>query len=295
VEAAVGALRQRNLTMSFGVLVLLVVTMGMVVVASQRARRLARLQMDFVAGVSHELRTPLAVISSAAENIAHGVVADKQQLARYGASIVKQTRQLTTLVDQVLVFAATQQQPQRYQLRPVDINEVIAAALENTASAVNAAGAKVERDIEPGLPPVSADFSALSQCLQNLITNAVKYGGEDHWVGLRAAARNDGATAREVEITVADHGMGIGEQELKHIFKPFYRSPSVAGSNIHGTGLGLPLAKTVIEAMRGSLTVQSEPGKGSSFTIRLAVAEGLREPGEKMSGRVSAEAAGETS
>jgi signal transduction histidine kinase len=295
VEAAVGALRQRNLTMSFGVLVLLVVTMGMVVVASQRARRLARLQMDFVAGVSHELRTPLAVISSAAENIAHGVVADKQQLARYGASIVKQTRQLTTLVDQVLVFAATQQQPQRYQLRPVDINEVIAAALENTASAVNAAGAKVERDIEPGLPPVSADFSALSQCLQNLITNAVKYGGEDHWVGLRAAARNDGATAREVEITVADHGMGIGEQELKHIFKPFYRSPSVAGSNIHGTGLGLPLAKTVIEAMRGSLTVQSEPGKGSSFTIRLAVAEGLREPREKMSGRVSAEAAGETS
>lgn len=295
VEAAVGGLRRRNLMLSFGVLILLAMTMALVVVASQRARRLAMLQMDFVAGVSHELRTPLAVISSAAENIAHGVVTDKQQLARYGSTIVKQTRQLTQLVDQVLVFAATQKQQERYPLRPVDVGEVIAAALENTASVVSAAGVTVERNLEPGLPLASADFAALSQCLQNLITNAVKYGGEDHWLGVKAAARADGGTAREVEITVEDHGIGIGEQEMKHIFKPFYRSPSVAGSSIHGTGLGLPLAKTVIEAMRGSLTVQSEPGKGSAFTIRLAVAEGLREPREKMSGRVSSHATGETS
>ncbi len=112
VEAAVGALRRRNLMASFGVLGVLAITMGLIVVASQRARRLARLQMDFVAGVSHELRTPLAVISSAAENIAHGVVEDKQQLVRYGNTIVKQSRQLTQLVEQVLLFAATQQ-PQR--------------------------------------------------------------------------------------------------------------------------------------------------------------------------------------
>jgi len=295
VEAAVGGLRRRNLMLSFGVLILLAVTMGMVVVASQRARRLARLQMDFVAGVSHELRTPLAVISSAAENIADGIVADKEQLARYGKSIVKQTRQLTQLVDQVLVFAATQQQPQRYPLRPVDVGEVISAALENTASVIKAASVTVERNVEPGLPLASADFAALSQCLQNLITNAVKYGGDDHWLGVRAASRSEGGNVRDIEITVEDHGIGIGEQEMKHIFKPFYRSPSVAGSNIHGTGLGLPLAKTVIEAMRGSLTVQSEPGKGSAFIIRLAVAEGLRQPREKMSGRVSSETAGETS
>jgi two-component system, OmpR family, sensor histidine kinase SenX3 len=295
VATAVGELRRRNLMLSFGVLILLAVTMAIMVVASQRARRLARLQMDFVAGVSHELRTPLAVISSAAENIADGIVADKEQLARYGKSIVKQTRQLTQLVDQVLVFAATQQQPQRYPLRPVDVGEVIAAAIENTASVIKAAGVTVERNIEPGLPLASADFAALSQCLQNLITNAVKYGGDDHWIGVHAAARTEGGSLRDIEITVADHGIGIGEQEMKHIFKPFYRSPSVAGSNIHGTGLGLPLAKTVIEAMRGSLTVQSEPGKGSAFIIRLAVAEGLREPREKMSGSVSSATAGETS
>ncbi len=102
-------MRRRNLMASFGVLGVLAVTMGLILMASQRARRLARLQMDFVAGISHELRTPLAVISSAAENIAHGVVEDKQQLVRYGNTIVKQSRQLTQLVEQVLMFAASQQ------------------------------------------------------------------------------------------------------------------------------------------------------------------------------------------
>jgi hypothetical protein len=134
VEAAVNGLRQRHVLASFGVLVLLALTMALVLIASQRARRLAALQMNFVAGVSHELRTPLAVISSAAENIAHGVVADKSQLERYGTSILKQTRQLTQLVEQVLVFAATQQKQGHYDLRPVDVGQVIDAALENTAS-----------------------------------------------------------------------------------------------------------------------------------------------------------------
>jgi len=132
----------------------------------------------------------------------------------------------------------------------------------------------LERHIEPGLPPVAADFSALTQCLQNLINNAIKYGGESRWISIRAAAQKEKDTVREVTITVEDHGMGIGPGELKQIFDPFYRSPAVAGSNIHGTGLGLPLAKTLIEAMRGRLTVESEIGKGARFTVHLPVADG---------------------
>jgi two-component system sensor histidine kinase SenX3 len=274
LEAVVTRLRWHTLTVSFGALVLLAGTMAMVLIASQRARRLAMLQMDFVAGVSHELRTPLAVISSAAENIAHGVVADKDQIARYGASILKQTRQLTQLVEQVLVFSATQQKPQRYQLRPLDIAEVIEAALENTASVIASSAVSVDRRVEPGLPPVAADFAALSQCLQNLITNAVKYGGDSRWVGIRAAAHKENNSVREVTVTIEDRGIGIDAGEMKQIFDPFYRSPAVAGSTIRGTGLGLPLAKTLIEAMRGRLTVESELGKGTSFTVHLPVAEG---------------------
>ncbi len=279
VEAAVGALRRRNLMASFGVLGVLAVTMGLILMASQRARRLARLQMDFVAGISHELRTPLAVISSAAENIAHGVVEDKQQLVRYGNTIVKQSRQLTQLVEQVLLFAASQQSQRRYGLGPVSIAEVVDAALEGTSATVMAAGFEVERRVEAGLPPVNADFTALVQSLQNLITNAVKYGGDNRWLRVSATAVKDNGRTEEIDLGVEDRGIGISKPEIKHIFEPFYRSPAVSESGIHGTGLGLPLARTIVEAMGGRLTAESELGKGSSFTIHLPVAEerGLKE------------------
>jgi signal transduction histidine kinase len=274
VEAAVGALRRRNLMASFGVLGVLAITMALIVVASQRARRLARLQMDFVAGISHELRTPLAVISSAAENIAHGVVEDKQQLVRYGNTIVKQSRQLTQLVEQVLLFAATQQPQGRLENGRVNISEVIDAALEGTHSTVAGAGVTVERRVESGLPAVYADFSALVRSLQNLITNAVKYGGDHHWLRISATALKDKGRVEEVELTVEDKGIGIGKEEIKHIFEPFYRSPAVSESGIHGTGLGLPLARTIVEAMGGRISAKSELGKGSVFSIHLPVARG---------------------
>ncbi|HEY1527502.1 MAG TPA: HAMP domain-containing sensor histidine kinase [Candidatus Angelobacter sp.] len=273
VEAAVGALRRRNLMASFGVLSVLAITMGLILMASQRARRLARLQMDFVAGISHELRTPLAVISSAAENIADGVVEDKQQLVRYGNTIVKQSRQLTQLVEQVLLFAASQQRQERYGPGQVNISEVLDAALEGTNATVSAAGFTVERQIETGLPPVNGDFTALVRSLQNLITNAVKYGGESRWLRVSATAVKNNGRTEEVELAVEDKGIGIGRDEIKHIFEPFYRSPAVSESGIHGTGLGLPLARKVVEAMGGRLTAKSELGKGSCFVIHLPVAD----------------------
>ena len=275
VEAAVSELRRRNLMASFGVLSVLALTMAMILMASQRARRLARLQMDFVAGISHELRTPLAVISSAGENIAHGVVEDKQQLVRYGNSIVKQTRQLTQLVEQVLLFAASQKSEQKYGLGPVNVAELVDAALEGTSATVAAAGFTVERQIESGLPPVQGDFTALLRSLQNLIVNAVKYGGDNRWLRVAATSVKDKGRG-EVELTVEDRGIGISKEDIKHIFEPFYRSPAVNASGIHGTGLGLPLAQSIVEAMGGRLTAQSELGKGSTFVIHLPVAAGRK-------------------
>ncbi len=273
VEAAVGGLRRRNLMASFGVLGVLAITMGLILVASQRARKLARLQMDFVAGISHELRTPLAVISSAAENIAHGVIEDRQQLLRYGNSIVKQSRQLAQLVEQVLLFASTQQAQRRYDLGALNIIDVVDAALDGTAGIVATAGFTVDRRMEDGLPMVSGDFNALVQSVQNLITNAVKYGGEKPWLRISARSVQDKGHISEVELAVEDQGLGISKEELKHIFEPFYRSPAVSQSGIHGTGLGLPLARTIVEAMGGRLTATSEPGKGSTFSMYLQVAK----------------------
>ncbi len=266
LEAVAAALQHRNLAISFGVLLVLAATTGILLLTARRAQRLARLQMDFVAGVSHELRTPLTVISSAASNIADGVVDSQQQVIRYGKVIQTQARQLIHLVEQVLLFAATGDGGFRHHLRTLSVEAVVNAALESTAELVSAGGFKVEKQIEPDLPPISGDLVALSQCLQNLITNGVKYGGESRWIGVRASRDGGGS---EIQIAVSDKGSGIAADDLEHIFEPFYRGASATAAQIHGTGLGLPLARSIAEAMGGRITVASELNQGSTFVLHL--------------------------
>jgi signal transduction histidine kinase len=282
VEAAVSSSYHRNLAINFGVLLVLATTMGLIIVASQRARRLAQLQMDFVASVSHELRTPLTGIVSAAENISDGVVDSKERLARYGTAIMGQARQLTDLVEQILLFSATQKNRHRYHFRAANIADVIGASIRHSANLIRSSGFIVEQDIEPDLPLVMVDFNALSQCLQNLIDNAMKYGGVSRWIGIRARRAELPYGGKEIRITVEDKGIGIAREDLKKIFKPFYRSPAVTAEQIHGSGLGLALAKTIAEAMGGSLTVQSVPQKGSVFTVHLPIKEDFP-PGDHLS------------
>ncbi len=265
--------RRRDLAISFGVLLLLVISMAILIFTSTRAQRLAKLQMDFVTAVSHELRTPLTVISSAAENIAHGVVEGRPQLEQYGSVIGAQARKLFEMVEQILLFAAIREGQQRYSLRPLQVPEILDAALSGTAGLIRTAGFHVEQQIEPNLPRIVGDLPALSQCVQNLITNALKYGSEQKWIGIQARLTEHGLTGKEVQIDVSDRGIGIAPEEIRHIFEPFYRSPSVTAAQIHGTGLGLPLAKSIVEAMKGQVTVKSAPGRGSTFTLHLPCVE----------------------
>jgi signal transduction histidine kinase len=240
----------------------------------QGALQLAKLQMDFVASVSHELRTPLAVISSAADNIADGLVAGKEEQKKYGVAIQNQSRQMTELVNEILLFAATRDRKYAYVLRAVHVSEIMDSVLLKTSELVKRAGFSVDAQIEPGLPCVIADLSALSQCLQNLIGNALKYSGESRWIGIRAFVGNSELHGlEEVCITVQDHGIGIDRSELQRIFEPFYRSQAVKADQIHGTGLGLSLSKSIAEAMGGRLTATSELGVGSVFTLHLCIAQ----------------------
>lgn len=278
VEAAVANLYHRNLAFNFCVLLVLAATMAVIGLNSRRSRRLAQLQMDFVASVSHELRTPLTGIVSAAQNIADGIVDDKARVQRYGAAIVNQAHQLTELVEQILLFSAADKVRHRYNLQPVSVEKLIECALANTASLVRASAVTIERHVHPGLPCVMVDFTAFSQCLQNLVVNAVKYGGEQRWVAISATEKESRDHKKEIVIAVQDRGIGIEKHELKHIFEPFYRTPIATAAQIHGTGLGLPLAKSIVEAMGGSLTVESEPRKGSTFTIHLPQAGMKPEP-----------------
>jgi signal transduction histidine kinase len=219
------------------------------------------------------LRTPVAAILSISDNIGSGVVNDKQKFIHYGDLIRNQARQLNHLVEQVLRFSATTRKTSKSGLRPLQVADIIDEALQNTASLIASSGVEIQRKTEPNLPMVHADFSALSQCLQNLITNAVKYGGAGKWISVHAEASGEAGSAGEIKITVEDRGIGIDPGDLAHVFEPFYRSPKVAESEVHGAGLGLALAKSFAEAMGGSITVKSEIGKGTAFTVHLTAAK----------------------
>lgn len=272
LDASVTGVWHRNLLTSGVVVMLLAVSMVLVVVASQRAQALANLQMDFVASVSHELRTPLAVILSAGENIRDGLVDGRRVLREQGSIITEQANQLIGLVDRVLLFASTAKGIGYYNPRPLQVSEVVESALRNTGALLRESGFTVEQEIQSGLPLVIGDLPALSQCLENLIVNAVKYSNRDRWIGL--SARMDEATGagKGLRISVQDHGVGIDRSDLLQIFEPFYRSHQSIEAQIHGTGLGLSIAKRIAEAFGGTLSVVSEVGVGSIFALHLPVA-----------------------
>jgi signal transduction histidine kinase len=278
----VSRIKRRDMTAGFGALSLLVVSIGMLIVASRRAQRLVRLQLDFVTAVSHELRTPLTVITSAADNLVRGVVQGQTQLTQYGQAIGKQARQLSSLVEKILLFAATNDGRPQIHIRPFEISALVDGALSMTEDLVRAAGHTVERDVPEDLPVVAGDLVALTQAVQNLITNALKYSAGG-WIGIRARLEKHGPAGCEIQLAIADRGPGIAKSDLPHIFEPFYRSPAVSSAQVHGTGLGLTLARRVVEAMNGRITVVSVEGEGSTFTIHLPCAE----PAEAVESRVS--------
>ncbi len=266
LEAAIGQSRHRNLAVSFGILALLGVSLGLIVFSTRRAAHLARQQVEFVAGVSHELRTPLSVINSAAENLSDGVVTDPAQIRRYGALIAGEGRRLNEMVEQVMTFAGLQAGLILGDRRTVGVDDLIDRALQASAGIIAQRQVQVERQVAPDLPAIDVDAAAIQRSLQNLIENAVKYSDGSPWLRVTAEPDGDGGG---VAIGVEDHGLGIAVDEQRHIFEPFYRGPQVLASSVRGSGLGLSLVKRIVEAHGGVVTVKSAPGKGSRFVGHL--------------------------
>lgn len=277
LDAAVAGARTRNLAVGLGILVVLGASMLLLAASTRRAQALARQQMEFVAGVSHELRTPLAVIRSAGENLAHGVVASAQQVRQYGALVESEGRRLSGMVEQVLQFAGNQSGRRRYETRPVDVGAAVGEAVAAFRHEVEENGIELEVDVEPGLPDGLADSAALRQAVENLLGNAIKYGRGARWVRVSARLAAGGGRP-EVLVSVEDRGRGIARDEIDRIFEPFFRGRDVVADQIHGSGLGLSLVRHAADAHGWRVDVESEPGRGSRFTLRIpALAAGASE------------------
>lgn len=269
VKGTIAKVWHANLFIGSMTLLLLAASIFLVIIAAQRVRTLAAMRMDFVASVSHELRTPLAAILASGQNLSDGFASDQSY---YGALITRQARQLVELVDQVLLFASIRDGKKRYSLSAVTVNEVFESLRESILMILGNDGFCVECRLANNLPPVLGNRQALTRCLQNLIENAAKYSGDSRWIGVSAEIDEISHKERRIKIVVADRGLGIAESELPNVFEPFYRSPDAIAAQIHGSGLGLSVAMQIVKEMRGSLSVTSEVGKGSIFTLSLKAA-----------------------
>ena len=268
VEAVVDAARRRNLAVALLLNGLIFAAGFALLVHTRRSRQLAQAQMAFVANVSHELRTPLTVIRGAGHNLLRGVAREPGQIEQYSRLIIQHAEQLTNMVEQILGLAGARNSSSAASREPADLAAILREAIAATKQDTDAARCEVHLDLSPALPTVLGETAALGRVFQNLITNAAKHGGQGGWIGITAASAAAG-DAPMVEIKVADRGPGIPKAELTEIFKPFFRGAAAQAGQIRGSGLGLSLVREMVEAHGGTVSVESQSGRGAVFTVRL--------------------------
>jgi signal transduction histidine kinase len=284
VAAVAATVRVRNLAVSTAVLALMAIALALVLVTIRRQRRLVQQQMEFVAGVSHELRTPVAVLSSAGENLADGIVTAPASVREYGAMIRDESRRLAGMIEQTLRFAGIQSGGAKYMRQSVDVPQVIDAALRNYEALLRESGCAVELDIAPGLPPAEADSAALAHCVGNLLSNAARYGASGKSITIRAHLEDPSGAGSPGKpgmlfIEVEDLGPGIDSRDVPHIFEPFYRGRHSRERQIQGTGLGLALVKRIMDDLGGRVEVRTAKGQGSQFRLVVPTSTSAAEPG----------------
>jgi len=261
-------------SLSFSALTALALIGGVVMAlrAASRALKLSQMKADFVSNVSHELRTPLASVRVFGEFLKLGRVKEPDKIQEYGEYIETESRRLTQLINNILDFSRIESGQKTYHFEQICVEGVVVDTLKTFDVVLEQNGFTVnlEKPSFP-LPQVVIDPDAIAQAFINLLDNAVKYSGGSKEIGVKLAEQGDMVT-----ISVIDHGVGISSEERKKVFEKFYRVGNSLVHDVKGSGLGLSIVKHIIEAHHGRVTVESEPGRGSAFTVHLPVDQSAR-------------------
>jgi signal transduction histidine kinase len=224
----------------------------------------AELRSEFVASVSHELKTPLTAIRMFAETLRMGRPASPELRDEYLDTIVNESERLTRLLNNVLDFTRIESGRKTYQFAAHDLELIVRAAARAMDYPLARHGFELKVSIEEGIPPVRSDPDALEQAILNLLANALKYSGDARTIELMLARDETHAV-----VSVRDWGIGIEPVDRLRIFDKFFRVARPENRLIPGTGLGLALVDHIVRAHHGEVTVESTPGAGSTFRIRL--------------------------
>jgi two-component system phosphate regulon sensor histidine kinase PhoR len=242
-----------------------VVTGGVLIwVFVRREANLSQLQSDFVSKVSHELRTPLTSIRMFTETLRlrRG---DPELENRCVDALAKESLRLQKLIDRLLEWGRMESGRRSFIKRETDAGKVVEAAIQSFEPVREQRGVTLEVNLAPDLPVIQADHDALVDAVVNLLSNAYKYGGDPRHITVSATASHD-----RVRISVKDNGEGIERREHKRIFLKFYRVDDRLARQREGSGLGLAIVEHIVRAHGGAVELESEVGKGSTFSIVLA-------------------------
>jgi signal transduction histidine kinase len=260
---------QTGIYLGTGVLVL--AAMGVLTLLAIRLLRrqtaLARLKSDLAAAVSHELKTPLASMRVLVDTLLNSERWHEPSVREYLQLIAQENERLSRLIQNFLAFSRIERGERAFVLEPVPVQRILDATLAAVGERLQTPGCRLEVQIQPDLPSVLGDPDALATALINLLDNACKYTGEIKQITLGATA-----AAGRVRFFVKDNGLGIAARERKRIFLPFYQVDQRLSRSGGGCGLGLSLVHSIVTAHGGEVEVQSEPGRGSLFTLSLPAA-----------------------
>jgi signal transduction histidine kinase len=268
------ARRSRVARLSIGYLVLAALALTGFVAGQyfHRQLRLTRLKTDLVAAVSHELKTPLASMRLLVETLLADEHFDAVKTREYLELIGGENRRLSRLIDNFLTFSRIERNRQQFEFRPVSPTLVVEAARLALRERLTAPGCDFQATAAADLPPIQADEDALVTVLVNLLDNACKYTRADKRIALRAGVENG-----SLVFSVEDNGIGIAARDQRRIFRRFYQVDRRLARQAGGCGLGLNIVEFIVRAHRGSVHVESRPGAGSTFSVRLPYAGPGRE------------------
>ena len=225
-----------------------------------------KMRVDFVANASHELRTPLSTVLGYAETLAEEGDLPYDLRANFGRTIRDEARRMLRIIEDLMSLSRIEADRFLAPSDRVDVGEVVSAAISNVGHLPGKRSCELKVIIEESLPPVRGDRAQLCQVLDNLISNAMRYGC-DHAGGLiEITAKRSGEW---VLLSVTDHGPGIAREHIPRITERFYRVDPARSRESGGTGLGLAIVKHIIERHRGSLDIRSTQGVGTTVTVRL--------------------------
>jgi len=228
-----------------------------------------KMRVDFVANASHELRTPLSTILGYAETLGEEGELPSDLRIRFGSTIREESMRMLQIIEDLMSLSRIEADRFLAPNEVVSIDEVVEIAAGNASRLRGAAQCELILDIAPGIPPVRGDRSQLLQVVDNLLSNAVRYGSTGPGSKVRlSATRTDGW----VTLTVTDYGLGIPREHLPRVTERFYRVDPARSRESGGTGLGLAIVKHIVERHRGTLDIKSIVGEGTSVSVRLPAA-----------------------